>query len=269
MKGRVLASTPRSGLCTHFVSGLAIPVVMAIGCAGTAPGIPTAPSTDSSAVAAPAAPATPAPPVAALPTEWDPSVQGLPRFISHQYIDLDGIGRISRFRSGFGHNYSDAFESCRSMKHYFSPRPGVDAGSIRVYSPVDGEVVRVTPEWAGTQIRIRPAAYPAFEIILFHARVTIPLEVGTRLSAGQPLGTHVGSQTSSDVAVGVANPSGWQLVSWFDVLDEAAFDAYRARGVTDSSDVIISRSQRDSQPLNCSGEQFQDEGGIVNWVELR
>jgi hypothetical protein len=189
--------------------------------------------------------------------------------VARQYIDLDAIGRVSRFRSGEGHSYTDEFEQCRSMKHYFEPKTPGESGSIRVYAPVDGEVFDVRPEWAGQQVRITSTEYPAFQIILFHVNVTAPLAPGTRVSAGQQLGTHVGSQTMSDVAVSVGTPRGFQLVSWFDVLDETGFDAYRQRGIATRADAVITRAERDSQPLTCTGEQFASKGSIENWVELR
>ena len=203
------------------------------------------------------------------PTVWDPAVQGIPRFVTRQYLDLDAIRRISRFRSGEGHSYTDSFEQCRSMKHYFDPRSPNESASIRVYSPVDGTVTDVIQEWAGAQIRITPTEYPAFQIILFHVNVTIPLAIDTRVTAGQQLGTHIGSQTMSDVAVGVGTPGGFQLVSWFEVLNEAALDAYRQRGLASRSDVIIDRADRDSRPLTCSGEQFDSKGTLENWVNLQ
>ena len=44
-----------------------------------------------------------------------------PIFASSDYINLAKISRVSRFRSGEGHDHSDDFESCRSMKHYYHP----------------------------------------------------------------------------------------------------------------------------------------------------
>jgi hypothetical protein len=89
-------------------------------CASSSPSTPTDPPNSSSS-ASPANTDTPAP-ASTRPNEWDPAAQGLPHFVTSQYLDLDAIYRISRFRSGEGHTYVDQFESCRSMKHYFDPR---------------------------------------------------------------------------------------------------------------------------------------------------
>jgi hypothetical protein len=60
-------------------------------------------------------------------TEWpeyDTDANGVPRFAESNCIELHKISRISKFRSGAGHDYSDDFETCRSMKHYFDPKGG-------------------------------------------------------------------------------------------------------------------------------------------------
>ena len=46
--------------------------------------------------------------------------KGIPQIIDNDWINLDKIAQISKFRSGAGHDYSDDFERNRSMKHYFN-----------------------------------------------------------------------------------------------------------------------------------------------------
>ncbi|MBO13844.1 MAG: hypothetical protein CMJ68_24230, partial [Planctomycetaceae bacterium] len=66
----------------------------------------------------------------------------LPLFITASHIDISDIESISRFRSNAGHDYTDSFETCCSMKHYFRPK---DYYGVRftqsIYSPVDGVVL--------------------------------------------------------------------------------------------------------------------------------
>src|ERR1035441_5603408 len=149
---------------------------------------------------------------------YDLNSNGIPRFVKSDYIELGKIERISRFRSGVGHDYSDDFESCRSMKHYFQPSNTVNWASIQIRSPVPGTVSRLDQEQlagSGTQIRIKSRDFPAFYFILFHVQTNSPISVGDSVSAGQLLGTHIGSQTTSDIAVGVNTPTGWKLLSYF------------------------------------------------------
>lgn len=60
-----------------------------------------------------------------------------PKFVTHNYIDLSRIEAVSKFRSGAGHDHSDSFESCRSMKHYFAySQDDPDPSTIEIYGPV-------------------------------------------------------------------------------------------------------------------------------------
>jgi hypothetical protein len=137
-----------------------------------------------------------------------------------------------------------------------------------ITSPVKGTVFRLTEEWAGTQVQIRSDAYPAFYFIVFHISLSNPLSLGDRVEAGQQLGLHIGSQTMSDIAVGVSTPQGWKLVSWFDVMTEEVFQQYQSRGVNARADAIITKAQRDADPLTCTGDAFATTGTIGNWVVL-
>lgn len=237
------------------------------GCSGSS-SQPLAPTPVSSPVAS----QEPAPPPQAPPSgppTWDVTAKGIPHFITHDYIDLSRIEMISKFRSAQGHDYWDDFERCRSMKHYFRPKDMSTAGSVQVFSPIDGSVVAVIQEWAGQQLVIKSNEYPAFRVVLFHTNPSIPVAEGTTLRAGQLIGTHIGSQTWSDITVSVDTPQGMKLVSFFDAVTDALFDRYRARGASRRQDFIISREERDRDPLVCDGTAFTYRGRIDNWVVLR
>jgi len=199
---------------------------------------------------------------------YDVDENGIPKFVSVDYIELENIHQISKFRSGIGHDYSDDFESCRSMKHYFQPKSSVDWSAVPIFSPVNSTVSRIFEEWAGTQVQLKSEQYPAFFFIIFHVNLTNPLNVGDVVAAGQRLGTHIGSQTMSDIAVGVNTPNGWKLISYFDVMTDSVFQNYQARGLTSRNDVIISKEARDGDPLTCDGEEFTDGGNLENWIIL-
>jgi len=199
---------------------------------------------------------------------YDVDANGIPRFVETDYIDLGSIYRISRFRSAEGHDYSDEFESCRSMKHYYNPQTGTDWAQIPIYSPVSGRVVRVFEEWAGTQVQITSDDYPAFRFVIFHIDLGASLEEGDQVAAGQQLGTHIGSQTMSDIAVAVNTPDGRKRISYFEVMSDGLFQQYQDRGVAARSDLIISKDERDADPLTCDGESFTSDGSIEGWVYL-
>ena len=199
---------------------------------------------------------------------YDVDAMGIPKFVGVDYIELEKIYKISRFRSGIGHDFSDDFESCRSMKHYFEPKSDVDWSAIKIFSPVKGTISSIFQEWAGTQVWIKSGEYPAFYFCIFHVNLANPLNVGDAVTAGQQLGTHIGSQTMSDIAVGVNTPSGRKLVSYFDVIADSIFQNYQARGVNSRDAMIISKEARDADPLTCIGETFTTSGNLANWVTL-
>lgn len=200
---------------------------------------------------------------------YNVDANGIPKFASVDYIELEKIYRISRFRSSIGHSYWDDFESCRSLKHYFEPRSEVDWSSIKIFSPVKGTVSKIFEEWAGTQVQIKSTQYPAFYFIIFHIKLANPLKVGDMIELGQPLGTHIGSQTMSDIAVGVNTPGGWKLVSYFNVMTDSVFQRYQLWGVSSRDTMIISKQARDADTLTCDGEIFTNSGHIENWITLR
>lgn len=199
---------------------------------------------------------------------YDIDANGIPRFVYTNYIELAKIRIISKFRSGIGHDYSDEFETCRSMKHYFQPKPTVDWSKVKIFSPVDGTITSVNEDNDGAQVRIQSKEYPAFFFILFHVNLENPLAAGDEVSEGQRLGTHTGSQTMSDIAIGVNTPGGWKLISFFNVMKDSLFQEYKNRGVGSRNTAVISKENRDADPLTCSGEIFVNSGNLTNWVIL-
>lgn len=201
---------------------------------------------------------------------YDLASNGIPMLVESNYIELDKISSISRFRSGEGHDYSDDFEHCRNMKHYFTIDSSVDATSVKIFSPISGYIYAEQPEDlanSGTQVRIATTNYPGFLFILFHVNLTNNLNVGDPVAAGQQIGTHAGLP-SSDIAVWVYTPTGQKLLSYFDVMPDSIFQAYQDRGITNRAEMIITKAERDADPLDCNGETFLNSGNIPNDVQL-
>lgn len=205
---------------------------------------------------------------------YDIDVNGIPQFIDEDCIELVKIQKVSKFRSGYGHDFSDDFESCRSMKHYFHPKDGVDRSTVKIFSPVNGTVTGTTEEWdgslwKGTAVGIKPENYEDFHLTIFHIDLHNPLNVGDMVTAGQELGTSEKiSGTVSDFAVWVNTPSGHKLVSYFDVMTDLLFQDYQTLGMSLRDEAIISKEERDADPLTCDGEEFVDNGNLENWVTL-
>ena len=89
------------------------------------------------------------------------------------------------------------------------------------------------------------------------------------MAGGQRIGSHVGDQTASDVAIAVDTPTGFRLISWFEAITHEVLQAYQAKGVTTRAHAIISKAERDASPLSCKGETFANSGTLRNWIGLK
>lgn len=155
------------------------------------------------------------------------------------------------------------------MKHYFQPVAGTDWSTVKIFAPFSGTIVKVDDEWAGKQVHIVPDGYQYFKVIIFHVNLNSSLKVDSKVSSGQQIGTHVGTQTMSDITIGIETTKGWKLVSPFDVMTDDVFNLYKARGISSRSQAIITKAQRDADVLSCTGETFANKGTLENWVTLQ
>lgn len=215
---------------------------------------------------------------------FDVDADGIPMFVEHDFTQLSKIDRISRFRSGVGHDYSDSRETCRSMKHYYSPAETFRRNqTVEIYSPVTGTVNSVSNDGHGAsvglnnkQIQIRPDGQPAFIIRIFHCDLASSgIVTGKKVQAGELLGygrlyyDDLGETADCfDIALFVNTPAGVRLVPYPAAMEDAVFDAYVARGVRSRQDFVITREERDADPLECDGETFRNGGHLENWVVL-
>ena len=191
---------------------------------------------------------------------WVPYSGDIPQFVSHDYIDLNKIEYVSKFRSGSGHDYSDDYETCRSMKHYYHPHSSVsDWTSVNIYSPVDGTIVDLSVS-NGTRVTIQSSLNPAYQFIIFHVDILPEIIKGHEVTAGEHIGNHANNSTISDIAVRIFTLHDGmpkkQMVSYFDVMTDRLFSDYQTRGLQNRTDAIISAEDRGNDPLNCNGEEF-------------
>ena len=213
----------------------------------------------------------------------------LPKFIQADFIDLEKIAAISKFRSGSGHDFSrGSGETCRSMKHYFNvwrteqaeqlinqnkgfPPPPDGKTDIPIYSPVDGKIIDIASEQVdiGQQLYIRPEAYPAFTVRLFHVYPSSNIKNGMQVTAGQKIGV-IGQYQNTDVAI-TKNRNTY--LSYFEVMPDNLFAKYQALGIGDRSELIITKAERDADPLQCNGEWFaknyDSDPNFKNFVYLK
>jgi hypothetical protein len=206
------------------------------------------------------------------PATFDLVAGSLPRFVTADHHDLANIYRISRFRSGIGHsNGPETIEPCRNLKHYYQPLTALDWTKAPIYSPVDGTVLSTqTDGLYGVRVYILPRDFTPAWIVLHHVAADPALVAGTWLVAGQRIGSHSSQQTYSDVSVFVATPTlGDRPVSLFEVMSDAVFAHYQALGVASREALIITKAERDADPISCVPDlPFPTPGHIENWVYL-
>jgi hypothetical protein len=208
----------------------------------------------------------------------------LPKFITHDFIDLSRVGSISKFRSGEGHDFSSSGESCRSMKHYFNPPitaeseqyrqahnglpPAPDGQTdIDIFSPVAGTITAIREEQTpiGKQVYIKPDDAKSFTLRFFHIYLASGIEKGSRLAAGQKIGV-IGAGQSTDIAVERGGlPWNKGYVSYFSVMSDQVFATYQTLGVASRDALIITKEQRDAQPFTCNGEEFSHQNGSSSY----
>lgn len=215
---------------------------------------------------------------------YDIDLLGVPKFIVSDFTQLEKIEKVSKFRSGFGHSYTDGTEACRSMKHYFMPFADYrDNHMIEIYAPVNGTISSVSNDGHGASyglinkiIQIRSNDQPAFSFEIFHCDlVSDAVETGKIAQAGELLGyarlyyEDLNEYANSfDVALWAQTPSGIRLISYFDALTDDVFERYTTRGAETRADFIISREARDADPIQCEDERFITGGTLENWVSL-
>ncbi len=203
------------------------------------------------------------------PSSYSLPLLGTPRFVANDYIELAKITQLSYLRSSAGHSFTDDFESCRSMKHYYVPDAAVNWAQIVITSPVDGTITGWTDEGSGLKLGIESSLHPGIHFVVFHVNPSIAIDVGTALTAGQVIGTHIGSQTHSDIAVGVVEPTGsYRLISYLDTTTDSLFANYQARGLTTRTGIVHSQAARDADPLTCNGETFTSTGTLPSYFPL-
>lgn len=207
------------------------------------------------------------------------------QFIQADFIDLEKIVAISKFRSGSGHDFSSGSETCRSMKHYFNVQntaegerlrilnngipPSPDGKTdIKIYSPVNGKIKTIVAEQypIGEQIYIQPDGYSDYTVRLFHIYKLEGVKEGKTVKAGEQIG-NIGQYQNTDIAIETKRGFKPNFISYFEVMPDSIFAKYQALGIKDRNELIITKEYRDTHPLQCNGEQFAVNNDSSQTVE--
>lgn len=205
-----------------------------------------------------------------------------PKFIQADFVELNKVFLISKFRSGTGHDFSQGSgETCRSMKHYFStmdlnqpdykqqggmdktqmPMPAIDKDA-KIFSPVDGtlQVVNSDQVQFNQELTVTDDKYPDIRIRMMHVQLAPGVKDG-KVKAGQLIGLVLANQ-SFDMAINVDQNNGKDkkegYISYLAAMPDDIFAKYQARGVTSRDEMIITKAYRDAHPFSCKAgtEEF-------------
>ncbi|HEU5187867.1 MAG TPA: hypothetical protein VFT87_05200 [Candidatus Saccharimonadales bacterium] len=192
-----------------------------------------------------------------------------PQFIQSNVVDLNKVTMISKFRSGAGHDHSNgSSETCRSMKHYFyNVGPGerllpkeqladpIEGKDRTIMSPVNGKIDRIErgDRRLNDEITVIADSQPDIRIRLQHVTPLTNIKE-ERVTAGQLIG--VAGQSFDVVLERLIFPTmKTQYISYFAAMPDELFTEYQLNGVKNRDELIITRAQRDAQPLRCGKDE--------------
>ncbi|HEX5107171.1 MAG TPA: hypothetical protein VFV95_01935 [Vicinamibacterales bacterium] len=73
----------------------------------------------------------------------------------------------------------------------------------------------------------------------------------------------------SDIGLTIGQYETGTFLSYFEAMTDSVFAEYRARGVPSREAAIISKAERDADPVPCDGErQFSTQGTLQDWLYL-
>ena len=215
---------------------------------------------------------------------FDPN--NVPKIAKFNYVELDKLGRTSKFRSVNGHDFSfntseydPTGKNCRSMKHYMvplgAPRKNADYNStphafewmsIKFFAPANGVIGNVEDKQEHgeleQQFTIQSTEYPGYYFGFYHVKLAPSLGNGSEVKAGQQIGTLGNEESYAEISVEARiNSRETHLMSFLEVATDEVFEEYKARGVNSLSDVIITKEERDARPYGC------DRNSEAGWFD--
>ena len=220
-----------------------------------------------------------------------------PPELAVNFVNLDKIEKISKYRSCVGHVTvpQDERESKRSMKHYFEAKSEFSKNqTVEIYAPFDGYVttLRSDPgEGLEGEIWIVPKRklpmLPPFGVWQFsvqHIDVRKDLKLGSEVKAGELIGYAAFSESripTFDIVYGkmAFPPAPKRIDNWnspfsdldsiFNHMSDNVLAQYKQKGLSKEG-VVLSKEERDQNPCTYkdNGPYFQGDSPD-NWVTLK
>lgn len=194
---------------------------------------------------------------------FDIDIKNVPKFIEHDFINVNQVQQVSKFRSGVGHDASFDGEDCRSMRHYFGFL-GMGGQTVESklaykydnYAPVSGRIMSISGGKSGNgtwQINIRPdnPAASGFEVRIDNLVPEEGLHNLSHVIAGQKIGQSLGMAEITIAYHYLFNDHGF---SYFQLMPDDLFAKYQVAATSKPlvrNDMVITKEYRDAHPLQC------------------
>ncbi len=191
-------------------------------------------------------------------------------FVTSAPFDISQIQSVSKFRSCSGHDYSGldingVNETNRSMKNYAVPLQKFNGTSdkVKVIAPFDATVLNNSPGKMGDNLDLVPTQAPGFIYELGHITSLKTLTKGTTVKSGQLIGYYTVEQGGSSFDLQLwfggtnrtVNTTSGEFDSLFAHLSPDLAKQLSLHGLT-SSDLIISKADRDASPCLATGQSM-------------
>lgn len=216
--------------------------------------------------------------------------EGIPKFIDTDFIELNKIEYITRFRSGEGTVVPDNDEKCRLLYHGYIPfYKNMNEYGVKIFSPIDGKITDFINMWVSGDISykevrddsyvwliIQSSEYPAIDVHVFGVDIrNMNLKYGMNVSKGQHIGYMTNKYAFNLLYVPMVNilvkinkcPGESEIVSYFDVMTDDLFQHYNDRGATSRDQFIVTKEERDAAPLKCVFSSYVNSyHASENWI---
>lgn len=219
-----------------------------------------------------------------------------PPLLTANFVDLNQITKISKFRSCAGHVTvpQNGTESKNSMKHYFWVKSElIGTNAVKIYAPYDGYVssIRSDPQenlegeiWIVPKRKLAmlpPTGIWAFSVQ--HIVVRDDLKRGSEVKAGDILGhAAIPSEDRASFDIVYAKPAikpkmidNWRspfsdLDSVFNRMSDEVFAIYQERGISTRDQMLITKEKRNMKQCEYQGggPYFSNQEDPDNWVTL-
>lgn len=218
--------------------------------------------------------------------------------ITHNFVDLSQVNRLTKYRACAGHQTVDQYsdEPISNMQHYINADPRIDPGQIKIFAPFDGYVLGDAPNtmadgitmipksgipwWPFNQWRINfPHTYvlPEFQNPPIHE-----VKAGDIIGYVNSLGRYGQRNFGTQVRVGVLaippmfkNGNGEpfkKIDSVFNYMSDEVFAEYQVAisGLENREDFIISKEYRLAHPCKFKegGPSFSDNPPYFETVPI-